>query len=338
MLDSDVQAYLAARLPSARDLAVSNLFRIPGGASRETWSLDARWSEDGASIQRGFIIRRDPDASLLVTDRDVEFRVMDAVAGSSVPVPKMFWLEQDSGWLERPFFVMERIDGCETNPQKLLLDPSFSPAREFIAERFVQILAHIHALDWSALGLDFLGAPVGLSDCAGMEINRWEAVLNRDALESQPVLRAAIAWLRRHLPPAASRIVLVHADYRTGNFLCNPEGEIMGVLDWEMTHLGDPMEDVAWSCLRPWRWMGDERIGGLMDRRDFFHAYTEATGITVDEDAVRFWEVLGNVKFAVILLTGARSFCDGRTRSPIMALVGRNVGRLELEIMDLMGA
>ena len=116
---------------------------------------------------------------------------------------------------------------------------------------FVDILAGIHAFDWRAAGLDSLGVPQDEGDCGMMEIEKWEAVVDRDALEPQPVLRAAFRWLRRHLPPPAQRIVLVHADYRTGNFLCSSEGEIKGVLDWEMTHLGDPMEDVAWACIRP---------------------------------------------------------------------------------------
>lgn len=334
MLEQRVREYLTVKL-GVPDVAVSSLSRIPGGASRETWSLDARWLDNGSEVSRGFIFRRDPDASLLVTDRDVEFRVMDAVAAHGVPVPRMHWLETDGTWLDRPFFVMERIDGCETSPTKVLMDPRFFPARDRLAGEFVDILARIHALDWRAAGLEFLGA-ASEGDCALKEIQKWEAVVDRDALEPQPVLRAAFCWLRRSLPAPAQRIVLVHADYRTGNFLCTPEGEIKGVLDWEMTHLGDPLEDVAWACIRPWRWLGDEKIGGLMDRADFYRRYTEASGIEVNEDAVRFWEVLGNVKLAAIFITGARSFCDGRTHSPMMAFLGRNIARLELEIMDLM--
>jgi aminoglycoside phosphotransferase (APT) family kinase protein len=331
-----VANYLSKKLGS-EDVSVLDLHRIPGGASRETWSCDARWRDNGQDVSRGFIFRRDPDASLLVTERDVEFRVMDAVAAHAVPVPAMCWLETDGTWLDRPFFVMERIDGCETTPSKVLMDPRFFPARDKLAEQFVDILARIHALDWRAAGLDFLGVPKSESACAITEIEKWEAVVDRDALEPQPVLRAAFRWLRRKLPPAAQRIVLVHADYRTGNFLCTPDGEIKGVLDWEMTHLGDPMEDVAWACIRPWRWLGDEKIGGLMGRDDFYRGYSQATGLEVSDQAVRFWEVLGNVKLAAIFLTGARSFCDGRTRAPMMAFLGRNVARLELEIMDLMG-
>jgi aminoglycoside phosphotransferase (APT) family kinase protein len=170
-----------------------------------------------------------------------------------------------------------------------------------------------------------------------MEIEKWEEIVAKQSLEPQPVLSAAFRWLRHHLPPPAQRIVLVHADYRTGNFLADESGEVRAVLDWEMAHIGDPLEDLAWACIRPWRWAGDERVGGLMERQDFYRMYEEATGLRVDTEAIRFWEVLGNVKLAAIFLTGGRSFCDGRTGSPMMALLGRNVGRLELEIMDLMG-
>ena len=337
MLEERIQAYLSSKLNTPGGVAVSGLHRIPGGASRETWSFDAAWRENGRDVRRGFVLRRDPDASLLVTDRDVEFAVMHAVAGHGIPVPKMYWLENDGSVLDRPFFVMERIDGCETSPSKVLMDPRFFAGRDRLSQEFVDVLVRIHAFDGRAAGLVSLGAPATEGECGTTEIEKWEAVVDRDALEPQPVLRTAFRWLRRHLPPPAQRIVLVHADYRTGNFLCNGDGEIKGVLDWEMTHLGDPMEDIAWACIRPWRWLGDEKIGGLMERGDFFKRYERAGGFAVAEDAVRFWEVLGNVKLAAIFLTGARSFCEGRTRSPMMAFLGRNIARLEFEIMDLMG-
>lgn len=328
--------YLREKLPDAREVHVTNLQRIPGGFSRETWSFDAHWLQKGKTVSEGLILRRDPDASLLETDRDLEFRVMDAVYGD-VPVPKMYWLEPDGKWLDRPFSIMARIDGCETNPTKVLMEPGFFAARSQIAREFVDILAKLHAVDWRSRDLEFLGVPKDESACGIMEIERWEAIVDRDALEPQPVLRAAFAWLRNHLPPPAQRIVIVHADYRTGNFLASPDGEIKGILDWEMTHLGDPLEDIAWACIRPWRWLGNELIGGLMERGDFYRMYEEASGLRVDEEAIRFWEVLGNVKLAAIFITGARSLCDGRTRSPGMAIIGRNIRRLELETMEQMG-
>jgi aminoglycoside phosphotransferase (APT) family kinase protein len=335
-MQDQVAAYLKAQLPGSPDVTVANVRRIPGGASRETWSFDASWSEDGRSLNEGFIIRRDPDASVLETDRDLEFRVMDVAHRHGVPVPKMRWLEQGTEWLERPFFVMERIDGCEASPSKVLMDPSFLAGRARMTDGFVEALAKIHAIDVGP-DLAFLGPPPAVDACGMAEIARWEEIVARDSLEPQPVLNAAFRWLRLNQPPPAERIVLVHADYRTGNFLSTPEGEIKGILDWEMAHLGDPVEDVAWACIRPWRWLGYELVGGLMEREDFLERYTRATGIATSEEALRFWEVLGNVKLAAIFITGGRSFCDGRTRAPMMALLGRSIGRLELEIMDLMG-
>lgn len=340
MLEQRIEEYLKAKQPEAQGLSVSNLVRIPGGASRETWSFDARWNEQGGEVSRGYVLRRDPDASLLDTDRDIEFRAMEAVRPQGVPVPEMYWLETDSRWLERPFFLMEKVDGCETSPQKLLFDPAYLRVHPQLASAFVEILARIHAVDSQALGLAAiggLGAPPDPDRCGETEIAKWESVVDQEALEPQPVLRAAVTWLRRHQPPPAQRVVLVHADYRTGNFLFNAEGEIRAILDWEMVHLGDPLEDVAWACIRPWRWAGDERIGGLMERSEFYRRYVEASGFAVNEDAVRFWEVLGNLKLAAIFLTGGRSFCQGRTGSIMMSLLARNIGRLELEIMDLMG-
>ena len=340
MLEQRIEEYLKTKQPRAKGLTVTNLVRIPGGASRETWSFDARWNEQGKDVLRGFVLRRDPDASLLDTDRDVEFRAMAAVRSQGVPVPEMHWLETDRRWLERPFFVMERVDGCETSPQKLLFDPTYVRVHPQIAAAFVDILARIHAVDWRALGLSAicgLGAPPESDRCAATEIGKWESVVDREALEPQPVLRAAFSWLRRNQPPLAQRVVLVHADYRTGNFLFNAEGQIKAMLDWEMVHLGDPLEDVAWACIRPWRWSGDERVGGLMERTEFYRRYEEASGLRVNEEAIRFWEVLGNLKLAAIFLTGARSFCEGRTRAPMMAFLSRNNSRLELEVLDLMG-
>jgi aminoglycoside phosphotransferase (APT) family kinase protein len=217
------------------------------------------------------------------------------------------------------------------------MDPRFYPVRGQIAAEFAGILGRIHRLDWKSLGLDVLGTAPLADECGEREIERWEAIVAQESLEPQPVLRASFRWMRRHLPRPPRQIVLVHADYRTGNFLAHPSGEIRGILDWEMTHLGDPMEDVAWACIRPWRWLGNELVGGLMERSDFYRMYEESSGIQIDEEAVRFWEVLGNAKLAAIFLTGGRSYCEGRTKSTMMAFIARNVRRLELEILDLMG-
>ena len=331
MREEQVAAYLQHQMPDAREIEVSALWRIPGGASRETWSFDATWRDGKARAGRGFIIRRDPEASLLETERYVEFRVYQALQGTGVPVPEVHWLETDPRWLERPFFVMGRLPG-QASPQALLAS-GFGGHVDDIAQQKVEILGRIHNLDWRALGLDFLEPPAGPECCAEREIARWEGILREQALEPQPTLELALAWLRAH-QPVAQRVTLVHADYRTGNFLVDGD-KITGVLDWEMVHLGDPLEDVAWACLRLWRWAGDGRIGGLLARQEFYRRYEEASGLRVDEASIRFWEVLGNLKMIVICLTGARSFCEGRSKDAIHAFTAHLVPELEAEILRL---
>jgi aminoglycoside phosphotransferase (APT) family kinase protein len=333
-LEQRLAAFLADRIEGSEEVTVSNLYRIPGGASRETWSFDASWRRDGASLEKGFILRRDPDASLLETERDLEFHVLKLASDNGVRAPKPLWIESEGKWLDRPFFIMERIDGCETSAQRLIAEPTFDRSR--IGRDFVDILASIHRLDWSPLAPAQLQPPAP-DQCGATEIARWEGILDKDTLEPQPILRAAIAWLKRNHPRPAQRIALVHSDYRTGNFLYDESGGIRAMLDWEMAHLGDPLEDVGWACMRPWRWAGDGQMGALMSREEFYRLYSEASGIEIDEPSVRFWEVLGNLKLAVIFITGARSFCEGRTHTLEMASLGRNINRLELEVLDLMG-
>ncbi len=330
MREEQVAAYLQHKMPEAREIEVSQLWRIPGGGSRETWSFDATWREGKARAGRGFILRRDPEASLLETERYVEFGVYQALQGTGIPVPEVYWLETDPRWLERSFFVMGRLPGQAS--QQAVISGALGDL-DAIARQKVEILARIHNLDWRELGLDFLGVPEGPERCADMEIERWERVLRQQALEPQPALELALGWLRDHRP-VAQRVVLVHADYRTGNFLVDG-GRIIGVLDWEMVHLGDPLEDVAWACLRSWRWAGDARVGGLLPRDEWYRRYHEASGLQVDPESVRFWEVLGNVKWAVICLTGARSFAEGRSKDTIHALTAYMKAENDAEILRL---
>jgi aminoglycoside phosphotransferase (APT) family kinase protein len=334
MLEERLASYLEHRLPAAREVRVTGVRRIPGGASRETWSFDARWLEGETERSQGFILRRDPDAGLLETDRDVEYHLYRALEATPVPVPRVYWLETDPSWLDRPFFVMERID-ADTSPQTLA-SPAYDSVRAELGRQKMAILAEIHRLDWRTLDLGFLRRPERPDLAWRTELDHWTTVLRQDALEVYPVLRAALGWLRRNPPPSSGHVTVVHGDYRTGNFLYDRE-RILGVLDWELVHLGDPMEDVAWLCMKAWRWRRDALVGGLLDREEAYRLYQELTGTVVNTEAVLWWEVLGNVKLATIFATGARSFCDGKTNEIMMALVARFIFPLQREILDLLG-
>lgn len=309
--------FLRAQMPGVHDLVVTDLERKSGGASRETWAFTAHWTHDGTSSGGDFILRRDPTGSLLESDRAREFHVLRALEGSAVPVPRMHWLDLDGKWLERPFFIMERVAGSApvgTFPA------GYPPAVQVrVTEQFVDILARIHRLDWRAYRFDFLGVPGPGTDAARTQVAHWHRIYQQESMEPSPILEEAFAWLSTHLP-ATDLVTLVHGDFRSGNYLFTDDGTVTAMLDWEMVHLGDPMEDLGWACM-PF-WSGRGLVVGLTTRSDLLTRYERASGIPVAEDRVFFYEVLGTVKMAVIALTGVRSFCDGKTRDTSMPLVG----------------
>ena len=333
MNEEQLVAYLRHCMPDVQGIAVANVARIPGGASRETWSFDARWSEDGAGlVERAFIARRDPTASLLDSNNDLEFDLYTALAGSGIPVPPVHWIERDGTWIERPFFIMERLPGA-TDARTLVTSPEFAGVLPLVAQQKASILAKIHGFDIAALPA--LARPPSAAASAMHEVERWERTMRADMLEPQPTLEIAFAWLKRHLPPPPERLALVHGDYRTGNFLYDQSG-ITGVLDWEMAHAGDPIEDIGWLAIKSWRWAGDERVGGVCTREEFIRMYEAAGGGKVEAATLKFWEIFSNVKFAIIFITGTKSIVQGKTPDLLLALTAFVNPGLEVELLELM--
>jgi aminoglycoside phosphotransferase (APT) family kinase protein len=314
-------AYVSHRWPDARDVEVDGLTRIHGGASRETYRLRLRCRRDAGSEERHLILRRDPSGSLIDTERAVEFRAYAAFRDSGVPVPGALWLEEDARWLERPFFVMEEVRGGEASPQALLAPP-YASHLERIGERKWSILAEIHRADPEALGLFDVLPPVARDACWSRELAHWERVIDEDELEPQPIARAAIRWLRGHPPPPAQKLAVVHADYRTGNFLVSPDGEILAILDWEMAHLGDPLEDLAWSLNRTWCWARDGRAGGLLPRERAIAVWERASGLRADPAALRWWELFSSVKGVGIWISSAKEYATGSNADPVLGFTG----------------
>jgi aminoglycoside phosphotransferase (APT) family kinase protein len=331
MREDQLRAYLTSKLPAARDVAVTSVARIPGGASRETWAFDARWTQDGITVERSFIARRDPTASLLDSNNDLEFDLYTALEGSGIPVPTVHWIERDGKAIERPFYVMSRLPGA-TDARTLATSPEYADIRLTVALQKAQILARIHAFDVDRIRS--IERPPSPAHSALHEVERWEKTMRRDMLEPQPVLEFAFSWLKRHLPPPPERLALVHGDYRTGNFLYDGTG-ITGILDWEMAHAGDPIEDLGWLMIKSWRWAGDDRVGGLCMRDEFVRMYEEAGGAHVDPATLKFWEVFSNVKFAIIFITGTKSIVEGKTPDLLLAVTAFVNPGVEAELMEL---
>ena len=313
--------YAAHRMPEAREVRASGLARIHGGASRETFRLRLHWREGGGARERGLILRRDPTASLIETERAHEFRAYQAFHASDVPVPEPLWLEEDPGWLERPFFVMEEVEGCESG-LRALGEPPYLEHRERLGRRKWEILGAIARADPERLGL---ARERELSDpaaCWERELARWERVIDADALGPEPVVRAAIRWLRREPPPPPERPCVVHGDYRSGNFLFDAEGRIRAILDWEMWHLGDPVEDLGWSLNPLWSWPDRKLAGRLLPREQAIAVWEAASGLHASAPALRWWEIFAIVKSLAIWISSAREYADGRSGDPTLALVG----------------
>ena len=314
-MEAALAKYLESKLP-AESVKVTNLSRIPGGASRETWMFEASWN--GAESQP-LIVRKDPPASLLDTDREVEYAFYSTFWGTDVPVPRMRWLEQDASILGGPFFIMDRILGCEVNT-RLPQTPDYLPLQPKMAKNLYEILGSIATHDWAAGPVaKVVDAPTP-ETAWQRELAHWEAIIDAEEISPQPITRAAIRWLRGNPPPPAQRISVVHGDYRVGNFLYKADASIHGVLDWEMAHLGDPIEDLAYSFNESWHWARDGRPGGIVDRETAIQLWEAASGMRADREALHWWELFNSVKLQGIWLKSARVFQEGKSSELIHLL------------------
>lgn len=315
-LEPRLASYIAGKMPQASSVAVDSLSRISGGASRETYRFRLTWTEGGEARERKLILRRDPPASLIETERRIEFEAYRAFHGSSVPVPEMLWLEEESTDLDHPFFIAEEIAGFQAGVATLWAEPYVSTLAA-LGQRKWTILGEIARADPEALGLTGIMPAVEPDQCWNRELSHWEAVLDEDEFEPLPITRAAIRWLRANPPPPPARIAVVHGDYRTGNFLYDDKGGIHGILDWEMAHLGDPLEDLGWSFNPVWTF-GRGLAGGLLPHAEAIALWEAASGLKADLAALKWWTLFNCVKGQAIWVSSARAWIDGANREPIM--------------------
>jgi aminoglycoside phosphotransferase (APT) family kinase protein len=294
-------------LRDATNLEITAFARMPEGWSRECFMFTLEWKDAGGDQKRDLILRRDPAGSLVYTDRLVEAGVIRALAGTPIPVPNIWALETDDAALGSPFMIMERLSG--TSSPAVLYAADNAENRRSIGRDFVRHLATLHSLDLDGLELPFF-SDVPTVDTAGeASLLHWERTMAEQQLEPQPFLAQATRWLRNHMP-VAPRVSLLHGDYRTGNFLF-ADDHVTGVVDWELSRLGDPLEDLGWVFKNLWRLEG--RICGFFERDEFIELYEEYSGITVDREALHFWEVFAEYKHSIIGLTGTRTAVDRKT-------------------------
>ncbi len=333
-LDQRLTEFLK-RSHGARSVRVEGLRLLAGGASRQTWSFDAG-IEDAQGRRRTvpLVRRSDPRRGPNLMQREVEYRLLEAAGEEGVPVPKLHLMGDES--LGLPFFLMERVEG-ETIPRRLLRDDVYAEARRSMAGQLAGILAKVHRVPVGRHGLEALPAPARDRSPAEEEVARYEQTYRALTPEAHPTFELAFRWLRQHQPSGAER-TLVHGDYRIGNVIFGPEG-VRAILDWELAHIGDPMEDLGWICVRSWRFGNDDLpVGGIGKREEFFRAYEAAAGRSVDPGRVRFWEVFGNLRWGVICISQAKTYLHGLSQSVELASIGRRTAETEWELLNLMEA
>jgi aminoglycoside phosphotransferase (APT) family kinase protein len=297
--------------------------RIPGGASRETWLVEAG--------DRRWVLRRDPPGAGSLVAQGDEFGLVRRAADAGVRVPGPLAFEPEGGRFGSAGFLMEHVPGESVAP-RLLKKPEFGRARERLPAQLADALAGIHAIDPGALD-GLLPSPPG--DPALAQVEEWERQLDEIG-EPLPAVELGLRWLRSNAPePAEPR--LVHGDYRLGNFIVDADG-LAAVIDWELAHVGDPAEDIGWLCIRSWRFGNDDRpVAGVGDLDDFLAAYEAAGGSAVDRERIHYWEAFGNVKWAIICARQAHDHLTGSRRSHELASLGRRVCEPEWDLLALMG-
>ncbi len=314
-------AYAEARLPGASKARVVSINRIHGGASRQTYSIDLTYEDATGPKTKGLILRRDPPDSLIDTERRVEFAAIQSAYGQhDLPVPEALFLETENEALGAPFFVMGRIEGGEAlNPFKI---EDVEPHRAEIGEQFFRYLGSIAALPVNDSPLSRETDAPFPEECWRRELDYWANEIRTNAREPQPVAEAAIRHLERNPPPPAQRLSVVHGDYRTGNFLHDGAGNITAILDWEMAHIGDPYEDLAWATDLLWCANDLERAAGFIPWPDAIATWQKASGCEFDPAAFEWWSLFSHVKALGIWVTSDKTFAEGENDDPILAWSG----------------
>ncbi len=304
---------------------------LSGGAIQENWLLDI-WLEGGSRPGRQALVLRTDSASGVAVSlgRAQEYKVLRAAFQAGVSVPEPLWLCEDAAVLGRPFYLMQRASGVALG-NRIVKDATLGGDRRKLAERLGAEMARIHSIEPPREDLDFLEMPEG--NPALYTVQRNRAYLDQLGMP-RPALEWGLRWCERHAPDSRE-IVLVHQDFRTGNYMVDEEG-LTAVLDWEFAAWGDPMSDLGWFCARCWRFGRDElEAGGIGAREDLYRGYTEASGREVDDKAVRYWEVIAHIRWAVIALQQGARHVSGAEPSLELALTGRRTPEMEFDILEM---
>jgi aminoglycoside phosphotransferase (APT) family kinase protein len=303
------------------DAAIENLRALTGGASRSTWAFDAITPEE----RRALILRIGPPDDVHAS-MELEARVQAVAAAAGTPVPHVLVADNSAAALGNPFLICEEVEG-ETIARRIdrqLEKAGGQTARSELLSQCAQALAAIHRADAD-------DPELATQD----QLAEWRSRL--DAMgDTTATFEWAFRWLAANRP-APSPPHLVHGDYRMGNLIVDGS-DLAAVLDWELVHVGEVYEDLAWFCIRAWRFgaPADRAAGGLGSVEDFLCGYEQAGGTAVDRAAFHWWLVLATLRWGVICRYQAERHLSGQTRSVELAAIGRRVCETECDVLNLL--
>jgi Predicted aminoglycoside phosphotransferase len=325
-MSEEVRGALEALAPKlgGAGATVSDLQRLSGGASMETWAF----AVDGPRGREEMVLRRrtapmDPSESRSVT-LAMEAALISLAGERGAPVAPLVHLAAPEDGLGEAH-ITRRVAG-ETLGRKIVSDPRFEAIRPTLAGQCGEILAKIHAAP----------PPSGLKTVDALQdLARYEEVYRQSGAE-RPILELAIQHLKKHRPPPIEP-VLLHGDFRNGNLMIDPEKGVAAVLDWELSHCGDPAEDLGWICVNSWRFgRADRPVGGFGDYEQLLKGYARAGGREIPLSRVLYWQALGSLKWGVMCLLMYGSYASGTEKSVERPMIGRRVSETEIDLVTLL--
>ena len=339
-LKAGTEALIRARIGD--DFTIANARWLSGGASKLQMVFDLVWIDPaiGSRTTTRMVMRMQPAESISETSRAVEFQAIKALAGH-IAVPPTYWFDADGTYLPYPAIVYGFAEGVSkptATSSKVTGVGTWIPpeVRATLGQQLVRDMARLHTFDWAGADLGAIDKPASASQALEWQLNHWERVWTEDAREEIPLMRLAMSWMRRNIP-VCDQLSLVHGDFRVGNFLfTEPDFHISAWLDWEYAHISDRHEDLTWTIKTMFGGRAEDGetflVGGLIPRAEFLADYEAATGLPVDQEKLRYWDIFNSFKsIAIVLGTGVRVSSLGKTHQDVLVAWLAGIGYPLLE-------
>ncbi len=335
------------RARHGEDFAMGDARWLTGGASKLQMAFSLDWTPPGGTRQHtAMVLRMQPAESLVESSRRREFEVLDAMQGV-VPVPPVYWVDADGDFLPHPAIIYGFVSGVtkprDATSQATGMGTRLAPHwRNTLGPQFVSCIARVHRQPIDAAKLPSFDVPAPGTASIELALNHWERVWEEDVDEDIPLMRLAAAWLRRNMPPCA-RPVMLHGDYRMGNFLFTEhDARITAILDWEMARIGDHHFDIAWAANPAYGTYAEDNktllVGGLLAEHEFIARYEQEAGLHIDPRSLHYYKVYcGWLQGVIALGTAWRIARNGKTHQDVLMAWILGIGpKLMAELRDLL--